>query len=97
MPMIHPPHVLPSNSHVSYDRPCQSHMAEGREGQVIDERIRRILEDMRERSRSSSVIDEVPESGYRHVPFQRAGTIRVRFQEAVPMKPRQVVFENEDE
>jgi UDP-N-acetylenolpyruvoylglucosamine reductase len=97
MPMIHPPHVQPAYSYVAYVCPHQSQMAEGREGQAIDERIRRILKDLRERSGSSSMTDEALEFGYRHVPFQSAGTIRVRFQEAVPMMPRQFVFEHEDE
>ena len=97
MPMIHPTHFLPTYSQVAYVCPHQSQMAEGREGQAIDERIRRILKDLRERSGSSPVTDETREFGYRHVPFKSVETIHVRFQEAVPMKPRPFVFDNEDE
>ena len=97
MPMIHPPNVKPVYSHVAYDRPYQSRSAEGHEGRVIDERIRLFFEDLRERSGSSSVAHEGHDVEYRHVPFQSAGTIRVRFQEAVPMMPRQFAFDNEDE
>ncbi len=97
MPMIHPPNVIPVYSHVAYDRPYQSQSAEGPEGRAIDERIRLFFEDLRKRSGSSSVTEESVEIGYRHVPFKIVETIRVRFREAVPMKPRQFVFDNEDE
>ncbi len=97
MPMIHPPHFQPTSSHVAYVCPHQTQSAEGHEGRAIDERIRSILKHLRERSGFPSVSHEGHDIGYQHVPFQSVETIRVRFQEAVPMKPRQFVFDHEDE
>ena len=34
---------------------------------------------------------------YRHIPFERAGTIKVRFAEPKPLEPRRIVIEDFDE
>ena len=98
MPMIlNPPQAQPAYRHVAYDRPVQSRSAEGSEGQAIDQRIRQFLRELRERTDSHGVSDDDNASSYRHVPLESVGTIRVRFREAVLMKPRQFHFDDEDE
>ena len=98
MPMIlNPPLVQPAYSQVVFDRPLQSRLAQGYEGQAIDKQIDNFLRMQRNRSDSLRAVDDEATSSYRHVPLQFVGTIRVRFREAVPMQPRQFHFDDEDE
>ena len=95
--ILNPPHAEPSYRQVAYDRPIQSGLAQGSEGIAIDQGIRQFLKELRKRSDWQGVNDEDNSSSYRHVPLKSVGTIRVQFREAVPMKPRQFHFDDEDE
>ena len=98
MPMIlNPPLSQPSYCNVAYDRPFPSRLAQGSEGRAIEEKIRDVRRELPGTNDSRGVVDDGAGSEYRHLPLQTAGTIRVRFREAVPMQPRQFRFDDEAE
>jgi len=54
-----------------------------------------VLRHWNERFASSLVAEEVEISGYRHVPLEKVGTIRVRYKKAKPLMPRRFPVEDE--
>ncbi len=92
-----PPHAPSASTAVVRYSLEQSLSAQGAEGRTVDARIREVLRDLRDRSASDLSISEEVNAAYRHVPLKSVGTIRVRYQAATPLRPRQFDFNDEDE
>lgn len=68
--------------------------AEGSEGQQLRERINSVSQHWEQQMyvySSDSADDQI-----RHVPFAKVGTRKVRYVRIKPMKPRQIVFDEDD-
>ena len=92
-----PPHAQSASTAVVRYSLEQSRSAQGQEGRAVDARIREVLRDLRDRSASDLGVSEDVNAAYRHVPLKSVGTIRVRYKSAVPLRPRQFDFDDEDE
>ncbi len=75
----------------------QSLSAQGDEGRTVDARIQEVLRSLRDRHTPESIVSKEENTAYRHVPLKTVGTIRVRYKAAVSLRPRQFVFDDEDE
>lgn len=71
--------------------------ASGIDGRLLYEECMAVDNQWTDRLTSWPMSSENPDdASLRHVPFQPAGTIKVRFQAATPMKPRQIDVEDID-
>lgn len=71
--------------------------AQGDEGRTVDALIQEVLRSLRDRTTPEFTIGIEGNGEYRHVPLKTVGTIRVRYKTAVPLRPRQFDFDDEDE
>jgi hypothetical protein len=74
---------------------------QGDEGQQVRLEIELVGQHWREQalgslqSEPTDLIDELQQ--YRHVPFERVGTRRVRFRAAKPLLPRRLTFDDDEQ
>ena len=99
MPLLLPPAAYAHSASTAVVRYSleQSWSAQGEEGRTVDARIREVLRDLRDRSTSEFGVSEDVNAAYRHVSLKSVGTIRVRYNAATPLRPRQFDFNDEDE
>ena len=99
MPVLLPPpsHAQSASTAVVRYSLEQSWPAQGDEGRAVDARIQEVFRDLRDRTSSDLRVSEEVSDSYRHVPLKSVGTIRVRYKAAVPLRPRQFDFDDEDE
>lgn len=99
MPVLLPPAAYAHSASTAVVRYSlvQSRSAQGDEGRTVDARIRKVLRDLRDRPSSEGSVSEEVNADYRHVPLKSVGTIRVRYNAATPLRPRQFDFNDEDE
>jgi len=76
-------------------------VSQGLEGRQVREQIENVSRHWQQQSlaepmpSSLDLLDELAQ--YRHVPFASAGKVRVRFTRITDLKPRQFVFDEDDE
>jgi len=76
-------------------------IAQGIEGQQVREQIEFVSQHWRRQSldtiaeRDADLIDEL--NDYRHVPFERVGTRRVRYTRTNDLRPRKIFFDENDQ
>ena len=101
MPVLIP--TLPSQA--AEDRPfwesSETAIAQGLEGQQVREQIESVSRHWREQSlgalgeAAADLLDEL--SDFRHPPFERVGTLGVRFTRINDLKPRTIIFDEDEE
>ncbi len=76
-------------------------IAQGREGQQVRDKMERVNMHWLQLTQSivaepdADLLDEL--NDYRHVPFERVGSRRVRYVRIEPLKPRKIHFAEDEE
>ena len=74
--------------------PEESAPASGEEARAIYCRVIEMLQHWFDRSEHGVSNDDLVDTDYRHVPFQAAGSIRVRYKRPEPLLPRRFTTED---
>jgi hypothetical protein len=96
--------IPPSTPQAAEVRPLwdveETAVSQGREGRQVREQLQDVTQHWRQQSLAAPVFDagelaDLP-SEYRHPPFAKIGTVRVRFTGITVLKPRPFVVEEDD-
>jgi hypothetical protein len=95
MPVLLPP---PPAAHVrSLWGPEEIAYGQGEAAELMKLNMAEVQKHWRDRAQQSEADEDDEEISYRHVPFEVIGTRKVRYTAIEPLRPRRIVWDDEDE
>lgn len=100
MPLLAPAPPPQDASHYSIWESREMPFAQGLEGQQVREQIEFVSRHWREQSLgalgepATDLLDELRD--YKHPPFERVGSLGVRFTRINDLKPRKIIFDEDE-
>ena len=95
MPVLLPP---PSVAEIRYlSGPEEIAYGHGEAARLVKRNIKAVRKQWRDHAEQPEAEEEDDLMPYRHVPFEVVGTRKVRYTAGEPLRPRRIVWDDEDE